>query len=224
MNATVQVGAIHLFSDVTTRDNFTGLVTAQADLEFGDALTPISNSITNGALEPFLFTLNLRYSATAAPDSHAINLGHVGLFFENTFAGTFGGDLGGRGSMGQLTWFATDGDIDSGVKAFTVTVNLPVGQSSWFVERLVSRNFQSGNGGTPPGDNALDIADTAWLTIASLNPDVSFTTSSGYAYVGDPDAPVTPVPEPSSLLLTASGVVGVLRRYRPRLSWPLARC
>jgi len=175
------------------------------DMEAGDTITPQSGTLAQGTLVPFLFTFQLHYSLSdsgpyAVPAD--LDFGGGGVFVGSqwsTDCNNYGGADAGCVPASML--WTIDNGPGGGTLTVTDAVNLAVGQTSDFVEQLWSDNQVSS---LPGATGAFDAASTAWLNIASENPNVTFTTGSGYMYSGDPEAP-----EPGTLLLFGAGIAGI---------------
>jgi hypothetical protein len=207
LDASVQIGVMHLLAQGTVDTSapcfstFVGCTNPQVatDVQFGDTITPVSGSLAAGTLVPFQFTFNLDYSATAPYAQDGISVG--GGVFVGDFPCDFGGILGGCEPNGYLV-SVSDGASSGGLYTSTRVIDLPVGESTYLVQDLWLRL------GAGQGTTTFDASNTAWLNITSLDPDVTFSTGSGFTYSGDPE-----IPEPSTLLLLSAALLGwVLRK------------
>jgi hypothetical protein len=97
----------------------------------------------------------------------------------------------------------------------TVTFMSTVGGSPLIQEGLSIAGSTAAGGGNPDLAESMTVnaADTGSLYVLVNTPNVTFTAASGATYQPTSTAPV---PEPTTLTLTALGLAGVVSRYRLR--------
>jgi hypothetical protein len=197
------------------------------DLYFYDLFT-----ITGTGTEEFMYTLALNDEASVSDNGVAgqsvTSTAFLTLYANSSYQtfGTVTGNCGnyfygGESDCGVISGVngsASDVENTYGGTA-TGDLYLQAGTSIELGLFLSVRTSADNEGFAGSADSTAEFlgGDTGFFTLTPVTPGAGFTTASGLTYAADPDDVLSSTPEPSSLTLLATGLLGTAALLRRKI-------